>query len=73
MFRAFGHSNSSVLDGGLPRWEAEGFPIENEQDAPPELIPEDQRIGTYQEPELDTSVVKSVYLLYCRFFLSPPR
>ncbi|KAL5035674.1 hypothetical protein RTP6_003333 [Batrachochytrium dendrobatidis] len=23
-FRAFGHSNVSVLDGGLPKWEAEG-------------------------------------------------
>jgi thiosulfate/3-mercaptopyruvate sulfurtransferase len=28
MFRAFGHEKSSILDGGLPRWEAEGFPIE---------------------------------------------
>lgn len=59
MFRAFGHSNSSVLDGGLPRWEAEGYPIENEQNAPPEEIPEAERKGIYPEPELDSAVVKS--------------
>ena len=28
MFRSFGHDQSSVLDGGLPRWEAEGHPTE---------------------------------------------
>ncbi|KAI0296597.1 thiosulfate sulfurtransferase [Russula brevipes] len=26
MFRSFGHDKSSVLDGGLPRWETEGLP-----------------------------------------------
>lgn len=62
MFRAFGHLNSSVLDGGLPRWEAEGFPIENEKDAPPEEIPEAQRKGTYPDPELDAAVVKSMHI-----------
>lgn len=29
MFRAFGHHRVSVLDGGFPRWCAEGFPIES--------------------------------------------
>ncbi|KAI0005482.1 thiosulfate sulfurtransferase [Russula compacta] len=28
MLRSFGHEQSSVLDGGLPRWEAEGLPTE---------------------------------------------
>jgi thiosulfate/3-mercaptopyruvate sulfurtransferase len=28
MFRSFGHEKSSVLDGGLPRWEMEGLPTE---------------------------------------------
>ena len=37
MFRAFGHNNSSVLNGGLPRWEAEGLPIETS--APEDLAP----------------------------------
>ena len=29
MFRSFGHEQSSVLDGGLPRWESEGLPTES--------------------------------------------
>jgi len=29
MFRSFGHEQSSVLDGGLPRWEFEGLPTES--------------------------------------------
>ena len=29
MFRAFGHERVSVLDGGLPKWRAEGRPVEN--------------------------------------------
>jgi thiosulfate/3-mercaptopyruvate sulfurtransferase len=29
MFRSFGHEQSSVLDGGLPRWEYEGLPTES--------------------------------------------
>lgn len=27
-FRAMGHGDVSVLDGGLPRWKAEGLPVE---------------------------------------------
>ncbi|KAK4046817.1 hypothetical protein OIV83_005812 [Microbotryomycetes sp. JL201] len=26
-FKAFGHDNISVLDGGLPRWQAEGYDV----------------------------------------------
>ena len=33
MFRVFGHADVAVLDGGLPRWLAEGRPTE---DMPPE-------------------------------------
>ena len=29
MFRVFGHDNVAVLDGGLPKWQAEGRPIES--------------------------------------------
>ncbi|KAJ3053936.1 hypothetical protein HK097_003009 [Rhizophlyctis rosea] len=29
MFRAFGHENVSVLDGGLLKWEQEGRPVES--------------------------------------------
>jgi thiosulfate/3-mercaptopyruvate sulfurtransferase len=28
MFRAFGHGRVAVLDGGLPKWRAEGRPLE---------------------------------------------
>jgi thiosulfate/3-mercaptopyruvate sulfurtransferase len=28
MFRAFGHAGVAVLDGGLPKWRAEGRPLE---------------------------------------------
>jgi len=28
-FRAFGHDKVAVLDGGLPRWRAEGHPVES--------------------------------------------
>lgn len=28
MFRVFGHRNVAVLDGGLPKWRAEGRPVE---------------------------------------------
>jgi thiosulfate/3-mercaptopyruvate sulfurtransferase len=27
MFRVFGHENVAVLDGGLPKWQAEGRPV----------------------------------------------
>ena len=29
MFRSFGHSDVSVLDGGLPKWLAEGRPVDD--------------------------------------------
>ena len=34
-FRAFGHDDVAVLDGGLPKWKAEGRPLES-GDAKPE-------------------------------------
>jgi thiosulfate/3-mercaptopyruvate sulfurtransferase len=34
MFRVFGHDNVAVLDGGLPKWLAEGHPIEQGEAAP---------------------------------------
>ncbi|KDQ13641.1 hypothetical protein BOTBODRAFT_630746 [Botryobasidium botryosum FD-172 SS1] len=36
MFKAFGHERASVLDGGLPRWEDEGFEIESGEPQPVE-------------------------------------
>lgn len=51
MFRAFGHEKSSVLDGGLPRWEAEGFPIE----AKP---PVRARKSVYPTPVFDKGMIR---------------
>jgi len=53
MFRAFGHKNSSVLDGGLPAWEAANFAVDNSPS--PTVIEK----TTYPEPTLDTEAVKS--------------
>ncbi|KAG2345245.1 Rhodanese-like protein [Suillus weaverae] len=52
MFRAFGHEKSSILDGGLPRWEAEGFPIE----AKP---PARARKSVYPTPVFDKGMIRS--------------
>lgn len=29
MLRSFGHEKSSILDGGLPRWIADGFAVDS--------------------------------------------
>ncbi|WP_417518417.1 3-mercaptopyruvate sulfurtransferase [Minwuia sp.] len=36
MFRAFGHDDVSVLDGGLPKWKAENRPLADLPDVPRE-------------------------------------
>ena len=36
MFRVFGHERVSVLAGGLPRWQAEGHPVES---GAPAIVP----------------------------------
>ncbi len=35
-FRVFGHQDVAVLDGGLPKWKAEGRPLEQEEPDPRE-------------------------------------
>jgi thiosulfate/3-mercaptopyruvate sulfurtransferase len=52
MFRAFGHEKSSVLDGGLPRWETEGYPLEN-------TPPVEAARTDYPIPSLDLNAIKS--------------
>ena len=52
MFRAFGHKKSSILNGGLPRWESEGFAIDTTS-----LTSVEKAI--YPEPTFDAEVVKS--------------
>jgi thiosulfate/3-mercaptopyruvate sulfurtransferase len=36
MFRIFGHQDVAVLDGGLPKWLAEGHPVDDDEPAPRE-------------------------------------
>ena len=60
MFRTFGHLNSSVLDGGLPRWIDEGFPIDTS--APNTEI----KASTYPAPQLNAEAIRSdLYLFFC--------
>ncbi|KAF7339667.1 hypothetical protein MSAN_02181700 [Mycena sanguinolenta] len=54
MFKAFGHQDTAILDGGLPRWEAEGLPLD-QQEAPQD---EAENI-TYPTPTLDSNAVRS--------------
>ncbi|KZO94982.1 Rhodanese-like protein [Calocera viscosa TUFC12733] len=52
-FKAFGHEEAVVLNGGLPRWEVEGHPLETEPPSAPWK-------ATYKPlPELDESVIRS--------------
>jgi thiosulfate/3-mercaptopyruvate sulfurtransferase len=45
MFRVFGHDDVAVLDGGLPKWRAEGRPLE---DDPPRQAQERHFTARYQ-------------------------
>lgn len=55
MFRAFGHHRSSILDGGLPGWQAHGGATEEGQESPVTNQPE------YPPPTLNKDVVKSTF------------
>ncbi|KAF9649036.1 Rhodanese-like protein, partial [Thelephora ganbajun] len=52
MFRAFGHTNSSVLDGGLPAWEST---LNVEESSHPPSTPDPVQ---YSPPSLDGSVIR---------------
>lgn len=51
MFRVFGHERVSVLAGGLPRWQAEGRPLESGE---PAIAP-----GSFTAPARDEALVRS--------------
>lgn len=52
MFRAFGHHRSSILDGGLPAWQAHGGPVEAGE---PADIPQ----ASYPVPTMDADIIRS--------------
>jgi thiosulfate/3-mercaptopyruvate sulfurtransferase len=52
-FRAFGHDNVAVLDGGLPKWRAEGRPVES---GPPSPTP--RAFNAAFRPELVRSLAQ---------------
>jgi len=51
MFRAFGHKDIAVLDGGLPKWIAEGRPVTDEPPQPRER---------HFTARLDTTLIRDV-------------
>lgn len=52
--QSFGHDKASILDGGLPRWESEGLPIETGE--PTEVKP-----SKYPPPELNKDAVRCMF------------
>ena len=38
LLRAYGHDAVAVLDGGLPKWTAEGRPVETSSDSAPGCV-----------------------------------
>jgi thiosulfate/3-mercaptopyruvate sulfurtransferase len=55
MFRVFGHDNVAVLDGGLPKWLAEGRPV---TDAP--TVPARKIFQPYFRPDMVRSAADMV-------------
>ena len=51
MFRVFGHERVSILAGGLPRWQAEGHPVESGE---PAIAP-----GSFTARARDDALVRS--------------
>ena len=51
MFRVFGHARVSILAGGLPRWRADGHPVESGE---PAIVP-----ATFKATSRDGTLVRS--------------
>ncbi|KAJ4476746.1 Rhodanese-like domain-containing protein [Lentinula aciculospora] len=65
MFRSLGHRNSSILNGGLPLWDAKSFEVDAN---PPSLPPSKSR---YSLPELDQNVIRSYEQMVANSELNP--
>ncbi|KAG8743408.1 hypothetical protein FRC10_012073 [Ceratobasidium sp. 414] len=64
MFKSFGHEKASILDGGMPRWEDEGYPIETGE--PAKVQP-----TKYAVPKLNASAVRSYEQMVANTKLDP--
>ncbi|KDQ63871.1 hypothetical protein JAAARDRAFT_120799 [Jaapia argillacea MUCL 33604] len=65
MFRAFGHEKSSILNGGLLRWEAEGLPIDSGPFTP------SAKKATYPTPVLDETTIRDYDHMLTNSTLAP--
>ncbi|KAJ4489519.1 Rhodanese-like domain-containing protein [Lentinula edodes] len=65
MFRNLGHSNSSILNGGLPLWDAKSFPIDTN---PPSSPPSKSQ---YPPPALDQNAIRSYEQMVTNSALNP--
>ncbi|KAF5377553.1 hypothetical protein D9615_005200 [Tricholomella constricta] len=64
MFRSFGHHRSSVLDGGLPAWLAEGLPMESGSPSPVQTT-------EYPTPTIQTKSLRSYEQIVANSTLDP--
>jgi len=64
MFRSFGHHRSSILNGGLPAWEAQECPVESG-----EL--QTAAKASYPPPKLDKGVIRDYEQMVSNATLSP--
>jgi len=64
MFRAFGHENSSIINGGLPLWRLEGLPIE-------EGLPPHVSKSAYPTPTLNSDAIRSYEQIVSNSALDP--
>lgn len=62
MFRSYGHEKSSIINGGLPAWVAEGLSVDGGH--PPEL-----KKTHYPPPSLDVQAVRSMTSLVLNLLL----
>ncbi|KAI4528468.1 Rhodanese-like protein [Schizophyllum commune Loenen D] len=59
-FRTFNHDKSVILDGGLPRWEAEGLPVETSEPVTPTAV-------DYPTPEFNAKAIRSYEQILANF------
>ncbi|KAJ3771546.1 Rhodanese-like domain-containing protein [Lentinula raphanica] len=65
MFRSLGHLNSSVLNGGLPHWDAQSFTVDNSPPTPP------SQKSRYTLPEPDRNAVRNYEQMVANSALDP--